>query len=108
MIIKVPVEVTEEDITGGVRASACVCPIALALHRQGFRGHVVGDKDVIADYAGNEAIVRYDLPSSAQRFIKKFDTRRRVEPFSFEMTLAEIWDAKEDGPSGVFSDADLS
>jgi hypothetical protein len=79
---RVRIEVTEADITRGIRRKPGSCPIAHAANRVisapcsawptwGKAGpRLVGDYD-------------YDLPRSAYRFMRAFDAGKPVKPFTF-------------------------
>jgi hypothetical protein len=87
------IHVTAEDIfVGGqfraveqtARDRALHCPTALALNRlfDGTGSCVV--KDAIR--IGDEAFPRYAItPWRVRRFIKRFDAKKRVKPFTFSV-----------------------
>lgn len=89
--MKIKVEVTQGDISDGVRGSPRYCPIALAVRRSGNTRAFVGGYRVSRlggigplDPYGQSA----DLPSSARRFVACFDQGLVVDPISFELEIA--------------------
>lgn len=75
------IEVTEEDIKNGVRSIVDSCPIALAAHRQ-FKSKVIVTGPTIR--LGGALVA---LPMEARVFIRNFDDRCPVQPFSFEIDI---------------------
>ena len=71
------INVTPEDITRGVRLSACSCPIALAIKRTTTDSASVTDHTI---YIGTR---HFATPQSVRRFIEYFDDARPVYPFTF-------------------------
>lgn len=72
MIIKV----TEDHIKNGLRCTTTCCPVALAL--QEISSNVsVGLVGIWLDS------VRYKVPRSVYRFIRRFDNNKTVKPFNF-------------------------
>lgn len=92
--MKIRVEVTQEDISMGVRGSPVACPIARSMRRSGHRYARVGTRTVYQAGIGNEydliGAVRLALPDSALEFIRSFDQAKEVAPMSFEI---ESWPA---------------
>lgn len=75
------VDVTQEDIDKGVRGSATNCPLARALHRDGYYCEV-GEETYIR--ATENEFGREYLPGgSARDFIEDFDDDERVYPGPF-------------------------
>ena len=74
------IEVTQQDISEGTPGVCMECPIALAVQR------ATGDKDASVTpqivWVGGTF---YVLPVTAREFIRKFDGRKDVAPFEFEM-----------------------
>lgn len=85
---RVKISVTQDDINSGVRNACLDCPIALAIKRA---GHIakVGSEVVYLPPNVRRAFRPTSLPRSAQRFIRRFDQAKPVEPFNFflEMTV---------------------
>ncbi len=77
------ITVTKEDIENGSYFIASSCPIALAARRKfGKVNHIsVGIDDIRLGGKNHE------LPKDAIGFIDRFDTGRRVKPFSFWITI---------------------
>lgn len=86
----ITVEVTEEDIAEAQRRDCRKCPIALAVKR-----HFPDDDVLVMSTAvwvqpyGKVSIRRLavSLPPAATHFIKKFDTRKPVEPLTFQLNF---------------------
>lgn len=77
------INVTQDDIDNGVPDRAHLCPIAKAVNRDtGGRFVSVGSKTILT-VPGDHQL----LPDKAVRFIRRFDNRRRVKPFTFELDL---------------------
>jgi hypothetical protein len=77
------IQVTQEDIEGGVPRDGCLCPIARSIKRALKTGLVEVDTDRVQLYAD----ARVPLPDKAQVFISLFDDDRPVEPFEFELPI---------------------
>jgi hypothetical protein len=76
------IQVTQEDISNGRRASCTDCPIALGLDRSlGFRCDGVGS--LFAQISGEDIA----LPPNALNFLNRFDAGLPVQPFEFELDL---------------------
>ena len=75
------IKVTQEHINMGRHGSFHSCPIALALEQTGVHCAVMPS----TVWAGG---TRYNLPSEATTFIRRFDNRLHVEPFEF--TISEL------------------
>ena len=74
----VTVDVTWEDIAKGQPEEKCLCPIALALMRVGFRDVTVTGEEIRVGKRIEET------PEAAAEFVDLFDADRvLVEPFSF-------------------------
>jgi hypothetical protein len=74
--------VTKDHIKEGGQLSMYFCPIALAMDSAGLDAEVT-EKTVGIRPITNKNRRRVNLPRSAQRFIRRFDTGMRVEPFNF-------------------------
>lgn len=79
------VEVNKKHIKKGKRDNATSCPVALALQDVGFRKVSVHSYGIaFKDFLTHPPSWRYVLaPRSVQRFTKRFDQGKKVEPFSF-------------------------
>lgn len=73
------IDVTQDDIDAGIRIDCTHCPIALAVRRLIPYANV-GCYTVYADEMPD-----YVLPQPAIDFIRAFDNKRPVKPFSFDM-----------------------
>lgn len=94
------IEVTAEDIAGGIPGNVCLCPIAIAACRalgdseywmlkvEEDRGDIL---QVSLYYASDSPApdVIYLLPDEAAAFVRRFDYDEQVEPLTF---TAAIWD----------------
>lgn len=79
------VKVTQEDIQHGERESMEACPIGQALRRRYAEVRVCVNH-VFLDTGRTGQIVA--LPKEAQRFIQRFDAKRDVKPFTFDLRLS--------------------
>lgn len=79
------IQVTDEDIKGGIRGDCHHCPIARAVRRITGRGGVsVGFTIAVNDRLTGQP--RYHkMPETALAAIKWFDNTGMMEPFEFEM-----------------------
>lgn len=76
------IEVTQADISNGMKCSENYCPIALAARRYSW---LLSTKPYV-----NNGYMRldnrcYNLPQVAKDFIINFDHNMPVKPFSFEV-----------------------
>lgn len=79
------IEVTQEDIDGGIKCSGLDCPVARAIRRvHPIHGAVVSCGLYWVPGTGGK---RIRLPDSALRFYRDFDTDQKVEPFSFDLPI---------------------
>lgn len=77
------INVTEEMIQAGRPHNPCYCPVALSIKAEGF--HTVGVTPFnirTGSYAVND-VRYYQVPRSVQRFVRDFDYKKPVKPFSF-------------------------
>lgn len=76
--------VTAEMIDRGIRTDCFRCPETLAFNAAGFDVMVTSDH---VDFYGasGEICATLPLPAIAQSWQKRFDDRKPVEPFEFEM-----------------------
>jgi hypothetical protein len=81
---KITIDVTQDDIKEGEKASAEFCPIACAVRRLFPDSYIrVDDLLEVGPDDSDKDSEYYDLPESALEFIHNFDIGRHVEPFSF-------------------------
>lgn len=86
------VTVTAEDIKNGQKKVCSRCPIALAVIRASgkkFASVVPGEfgcGDTDPNFPGGQW-KRYSMPDVAYDFMRRFDTDRYVEPFTFEASF---------------------
>jgi hypothetical protein len=74
------IAVTAQDIAAALHGNARFCPIAIALHRQGYTEPTVTRRGVILRNG-----VHLDLPESAISRVRAWDDGATIAPFSFEM-----------------------
>lgn len=77
------IQVTQEDIDNGVRASCKFCPVASAIRRAFNNKAVVRTYNL--DVSINDKLIL--LPLEAVDFILLFDAEVKVKPFEFELDL---------------------
>ena len=75
------ITVTAEDIKNGRKKNCRMCPLALAATRTYRMAAWVFKNEVFIN--GVWAV----LPSSAKRFVARFDKRKPVQPFTFELPV---------------------
>lgn len=88
------VSVTQAHIERGLQHSCVDCPVALALndatgvpHQPDEHGARRVGWFVLRTEAFSPAHVPYHLPDEVLQFIKRFDARERVFPFTFTLAL---------------------
>lgn len=87
------IEVTQDDIDGGMAYDAAHCPVAIALRRQldCRNAHAAADfcnVFYLKDPNSRELYsYQCDLPEEAKRFIEDYDKNRPVQPFVFEVDV---------------------
>ena len=89
------IQVRQEDIDGAVRGDGRNCPVALALKRE-----LGGMWTVGALAAAQNGSIRLFLPYAVRAFVKDFDHRLPVEPFSFSLNVEGLR-LPNDFPSGL-------
>jgi len=84
---KLKIKVTAKHINS---AGICVynCPIALAVREKGLKLDVYhfGDNLILHKPSSHTLSLFEDLPRSVKRFVKRFDTYKKVKPFNFFIT----------------------
>ena len=85
----VTIDVTAEDIAKGLPDSACECPIAFAVQRCVPHASEVAvtNFNIRARLNPFALLQRMVLPAPAQAFIRQFDRREQVKPFSFAINI---------------------
>lgn len=79
----IKIQVTEEDISRGLKGDCHKCPIALAAYK------VLGDifqgvtRDTIYYKRGD--LIKGFYSNKIKQFVEDFDNGRKVEPFEFEI-----------------------
>lgn len=83
------VKVQEYHIENGKRESATCCPIALAVTALLPAFHVAEVTLTTVDVRNRRAELKcmVPLPDHAIRWIERFDSKRPVEPFGFELEI---------------------
>jgi hypothetical protein len=85
----ITVDVTQEDIDGGERGDCKKCPIARALARTKGQSPEVSDFEVSQFRIQYQREGRMLLPEEAQIFVRRFDNKRPVSPFSFTLEVPD-------------------
>lgn len=81
--MKHTISVTQEDINLGARCHCYNCPVARAIVRHNITDCVsVGWENI--SILGRENI---QTPRAVRGFIRKFDSRKEVKPFSFQLNV---------------------
>ncbi len=93
------IKVTAKHISNGTALSMCDCPVALALKQQ-LHKLVIVQVDQL-EYMPYSHASKYcfvtrtsDTPKKVKQFIKRFDSGKRVRPFSFDVSFTDaryIW-----------------
>lgn len=78
------VSITRQDIEQAVHGNGRFCPIAIALHRQGY-----ADPEVTRTSVKLRTGVTIELPESATSRIKAWDQGYSIAPFAFWMNGRE-------------------
>ena len=111
------IEVTLEDIDRGIQGHCMLCPVALALKRQCPQYKSVTVKSSRVFFWANDfsfSQMEYkpvgdataELPLEVCEFISKFDLKKEVKPFEFELEIEAIknpifrTDGKQSGEIG--------
>jgi hypothetical protein len=90
-IMKIKLEVTQNDIDKGIPGNGYCCPIAISLSRHLNQNDLgvdpfVTDQSISYMNADTDCLSFTDyLPKLVQRFVKDFDSKREVEPFTTEL-----------------------
>jgi hypothetical protein len=85
-MMKVTINVIDEDIREGLARDCWDCPISRATNRElpQFKAAVFDDALILIPLDGGMNLT-FDLPLEAQKFIAEFDDGDEPEPFSFEL-----------------------
>ena len=91
-MLELTIEVTQEDIDQGIRASCHQCPIARAMNRY-FGPHAETSVDTRALFVCTDITQGYDqlffvVSADAAAFIKDFDSGWTVSPETFVFPLS--------------------
>ena len=82
--MKVTITVTQDDIDNGCQGNAIACPVARAAARV-LDDRYLSVRTNVLEFV--EPLILIPLPSAAVEFIRRFDSRARVEPFSFDLDV---------------------
>lgn len=85
----IKVEVTEQDIHDGVKASCSNCPNALAISRvlgPDFTQVTVGAINTLAINSNGSCAFSSRLPFGVMKWIADFDSGRKVKPITYTLT----------------------
>lgn len=102
----VRIDVTNADISNGVRLECTSCPVALAIDKllkpifqaSVHSGYIILYRHEFHNY--NDAEVIGSLDKSVRSFIKRFDINGYVEPFTFELDIPDKFLAQGGVPKG--------
>lgn len=91
----ITINVTQEDIDNGTRKKCVICPVARALDKAfgltvpptpiADRTCFILDSYHIDLFDKQDFLIRIPTPPEAKAFIKAFDTKQPVKPFSFQI-----------------------
>lgn len=85
-MVRVQVEVTQEDIVNGQRRVPTSCPVALACRRELGNVRI----SVTAYYIRvNTGFPVLEIPETVKAFVRDFDGFRPVEPIKFTLEVPE-------------------
>lgn len=79
------ISVTKKDIAGGKPGNGGLCPIALAVKRNGATDVCVDGAVADGTYKGHSFWV--NLPKKAKVFVKQFEQGLAVKPISFTLNI---------------------
>lgn len=86
------INVTAKHISNGTALSMCKCPVALALKQQVHKQVTVDEYEL--EYLPYSDASKYcfarrtsKTPKKVKQFIKRFDSGKRVRPFSFDVSF---------------------
>ena len=79
------VKVTQKHIDQGCPGWGQWCPVAMALEEMGFARPVVGSQLIIYRAPDTGEVREWDTPRKVFRFMQKFDSHRKVKPFTFKL-----------------------
>ncbi len=84
------IHVTQKHIDKGIKNNCLKCPVALALYE--YSKMLCDNITVIHQLSilYSNRIEYYHMPKSIIRFIRKFDTNKKVKPFNFVLKLKYI------------------
>ena len=80
------IEVTQDDIDNGLRIDCELCPVAKAIVRATGKQARVSAVGVFF-FPETPSAKQIFLPSKVQLFIKSFDRKEPVQPFSFDLDI---------------------
>jgi hypothetical protein len=82
---EVVITVTESHIKRGKIQDSNSCPVALALRSKKYRAVNVDDDSInFVNRSGRD--VELDTPKKVSTFIERFDSGKKVKPFSFKLS----------------------
>ncbi len=87
-MLKLRINVTQDDIDNGERSNPNCCPIAHAVTRMGFSSVRVEEAVIGFTDAYKEIYKGVPLTRAAKRFIKRFDRFKKVHPSTFIIQAA--------------------
>ncbi|KKN16774.1 hypothetical protein LCGC14_0972360 [marine sediment metagenome] len=89
MKTKLEINITKEDIEGGIRRNHTTCPIAIATKRAFKRKRIVSVDRFNLRFTANRVKEVIVLPLKAKNFISNFDNGCKVKPFKFVISYGK-------------------
>jgi hypothetical protein len=84
--MNVTINVTQDDIDNGCRGNAIACPVARAAARVLDASHM-SVRTKVLEFV--DPLILILLPPAVVEFIRRFDSRVRVQPFSFSLDIPD-------------------
>lgn len=81
------ISVTKEDIENGGRDNISTCPVALAVRRVTKKRFQVGSTEIYPPLSERHFPQPIRISDQVAEFIKRFDAKKRVQPFTFRIKL---------------------
>ncbi|MDQ3748018.1 MAG: hypothetical protein M3367_03220 [Acidobacteriota bacterium] len=84
------IKVTKNHIKNGERTSPNYCPVALAIREQIENSscvEVCDELQPVISFFRDDELISLEAPDEVFEFVQAFDTRKRVKPFSFELSI---------------------
>lgn len=98
--MKLHIQVTQDNIDKARPSTKCACPIALAVKDELIANHEFSNKEgsswASIDNDKGRAVehrrdrLKFNLPESAQQFIRERDEKKAVKPFEFTVEAKAV------------------